>query len=307
MALSIDPTRGFHRAAALMVASLLGLLVLSTLDVQEASARSNRVDFTIAVAPLDDDEADSDRRVRRHREMAREAARRVELRLEAIDLKNSRVRLDDDHNIRITVYGRHSAQALKSALIPAGKLEVRPVIDDASPWLDIADSLPEGVELRSPAGTFQTDRLFLYAASPGELHDVLDRVSLGSTQVEIYPHDDGWRTINLGPSIAGEGDVESVEIERTPSGIPFVSISFGADAAQKARGQASSRQATHLAIVLDGEVVGLHRFNSRQFSETLALDPPDHLRSRQARQNWSIQVAGRLAAPIPIQLIELQE
>ena len=301
------PCRGLSRAVTLMVAALLGLLVLSVTDVQEASARSNRVDFTVTVAPLDDDQSDSVRRVRRHREMAREAARRIEIRLEAMDLKNSRVRLDDDHNIKITVYGSHSAQALKSAVIPAGRLEVRPVIDDASPWLDIADSLPEGVELRSPAGSFQSDRLFLYAASPGPLHDVLDRVALGSTQVEIYPHDDGWRTINLGPSVADQGDVTSVQLERTPSGIPFVSITFDADAAQTTRGQASTRQATHLAFVLDGEVVGLHRFSSRQFSDTLALDPPEHLRSRQARQHWSIQVAGRLAAPIPVQLIELQE
>lgn len=296
--------------ASALLCILLGFFAfgfLSLLFPEDAQARNNRVDFTLTVSPIEDQEQDPDLRVRRHREVTKEAARRIETRLDAIDVKNSRVRVDDDYNIEITVYGDHSASAIKSALIPTGKLEIRPVLDDVSPWADLADELPDDVEIRTFPGSFRTDRIFLFSHSLQSLRSFVDRVAIGSTIVELFPHDDGWRSLNLGEPIATEDHLSSATIEKTPAGIPFVTVGFDTTAAQQIRSHTSSSGATHLAILLDGEVVSLHRFVARRFSDRLDLEPPDHLRSRHARSQWAIQVAGRLAAPIPVQLVEIQE
>lgn len=291
-------------AVALIIAATLWLGLATS---AEAQSRDNRVDLNIAVRPVDDDLDDADRRQRRHREIAREAARRLEIRLGVMDLKNFRVQVNDDNDIDVTVYGEHSADAIRGALVPAGELEVRPVIEEGQVWLDLADELPDGVSMRSPSANFQSDRLFLYASSPSPLRRIVERVALGSTMLTVFPHEQGWRTLRLGEALADASDIERVTIEKTPAGIPFVTLEFDSEAAQTTRAQAEADDVTHLAFVLDGEVVGLHRFSSRQFSDSLSLDPPAHLRSRQARHRWAIQVAGRLASPIPVPLVELQE
>lgn len=295
-----------HLLAILSLALVAVVAVIFVADTAQAQTQSRNVEFTLRVESPDDD-ADASHRVRRHGEIARIAADRIEMRLDAVGVRNHNVRLTEQNDIRVTVYGRHSADAIKGAVIPPGRVEIRPVITDNSPWGELADILPDEVELRYEPGAFDSNRVFLYSHDIGVLREFTGRIALGEIEVALYPHDDGWRTVNMGPPLATHRDVEGVQLERTPSAIPFVTTTLNTEAAQRIRAEASQANVRHLAIMIDGELVTMIRFSNRNFSQTLTLDCPDFLRSSEARQQWGIQVAGRLAAPIPITLTELQD
>lgn len=294
---------------ALFAASLALLLVLD-LPTAQAQVEGKRVEFSLTVDRVnnaDNSDEDPELRVRRQREINEEVIRRIETRLEAMGLHSHNVRTGDNRLIRVTVYGRHSEAAIKSAIIPPGRLEIRPVLVDGSPWLNVAAELPPEVDLIPEPGSFRTDRLFLFSHSARHLREAIATLGSEDTQFEVFPHEDGWRTLHLGSVAATERDISDVSISRNPSGIPFVSVTLSSNAAQDVRADAAAGQVRHLAIIVDGEVVALHRFSDRRFSETLDIDPPRHLSSTTARNQWAMQVAGRLAAPLPIRLAEMQE
>ncbi len=286
------------------------MLVLLAVDLPDAQAQveGNRVEFDLTI---DDrhihDDLDGDLRSRQIAEISIKVAERIEKRLDAIGIKNHEVEFDGGRNLRVTAFGNHSEPIIKGAVIPSGRLEIRPVLVNDSPWADLSAALPDNIELRSESGIFRTDRLYLFSFSSSQLWRALQEHSPDGEEFEIFPDGDGWRSLRLGPPAATDGDVQSVRLRRNPAGIPFVALSLSAQAAQEIRSSASSEQVRHLAIVLDGEVVGLHPYSERGFSETLTLDPPTHLSSVEARDNWAMQVAGRLAAPIPVRLVETQE
>jgi hypothetical protein len=62
-----------------------------------------------------------------------------------------------------------------------------------------------------------------------------------------------------------------------------------------------------LAAVLDGEVVATTAQSTRNRSGSLMLTAPEHLTGRKARKSWARQVAGRLAAPILVRLVEVSD
>lgn len=291
---------------------MLGLFAFLASDAQEAAAQPSprRVEFTLRVeAPRGDGGSGVENlETKRDREMAHIAAERIKTRLNAIDVKNYRVQVDNQNRIQVTVYGRDlSAEAIKSAVIPPGELELRAVISGATPWGDILPDLPEGVEIRVEPGAFQTDRTFLYSEDITTLQHLLSRISLGQTEVTIFPFRNGWRTVLMGPSLGSHHDVLETSLNQTPSAIPFVTVQLTADATSRVRAGASQVEARHLAILLDGELVAMPRFIERQFDDELTLDCPDFFRSSEARRHWAMQVAGRLAVPIPVTLIESKE
>ncbi len=303
------PSALSHRgilAAILAVA----MAAIFTVDASEASAQveGKRVEFTVTVDSASDaGDEDSELRVLRQRERTKEVISRIEHRLDAIGIPSHRVRAVDEVRIRVTVYGDHDARAIKSTVIPSGSLEIRPVMVDGSHWIEIAAELPEGVELRPEPGAFRTDRLFLFSHSAQALRRAINMVDRPDSSIKIFPHNDGWRAVELAAPAATERDIENSSLKRTPAGIPYVRAILSSDAAQTVRSAAAGHDSRHLAIVLDGEVVALQRFSRRNFSESLDIDPPAHLRSSTARTNWSYQVGGRLAAAIPLRLAELQE
>lgn len=300
---------------ASIFAASLALVMVFDLSVADAQSRKDdRVEFTLIVDRLDDDfgvdeegNVDSSLRVQKHREMANETARRIEQRLDNAGAKNHEVTVDDNHHIDILVFGDHSESAVKSAVIPPGRLEIRPIVVGDSPWLDVEEEFPADVEVRVEPGSFQFDQVFLFAPSADDLRRVIDRHAPQDSDFAVFPYGDGWRTLNLGRVAATHDDVDSANISQNPSGTPFISVELSANASQNVSAYAASVGARNLAIVLDGEIVALHSINHRRRSTTFELDPPDHLRSLDARGHWATQVAGRLGAHIPIRLAEIQE
>ncbi len=291
---------------------VMSLAFVFTFDLSAAHAQveGNRVEFVLTVDRIDRDGdagEDADLRVRRQREVTDEVIDRIEKRLNTVGMNSHNVRATNNRTIRVTVYGNHSEATIKSAIIPSGHLEIRPVLVEDSPWLQVAADLPPEVDLLPEPGSFRTDRLFLFSHSARQLRQTIASLGPENAEFEIFPHDDGWRSIHLGSVAATERDIEAVSIKRNPSGIPYVSVNLSGHAAQRVRSEAASASVRYLAIMVDREVVSLHRFSDRRFSETLDIDPPRHLSSTTARNHWAIQVAGRLASPIPIQLAEIQE
>ena len=296
------------REARPLLAAFLAVVMVAffAIDTAEAQNKERRVQFTLSLE-TSSLEGNPELRVRRAQEMAAIAAERIETRLNSIDIKNHRVRVNDSNQIDITVYGLHSPEAIKSAIIPAGRLEIRPVLADNSIWLDLEDSLPEQIEIKYDPASFQTDRIFLFSPSARSLRDFLSRVSLGSTDVVLFPHQQGWRTLNLGPTLATHSDITGVELHQTPSAIPFVKANLSAEATDKIRTHATAENVRHLVLILDGEPVHLYRFSQTQFSDELNLQTPDFLRTTDARYHWAIQVVARLSTPLPVTLIEIED
>lgn len=282
-----------------------GALVGLPEEAEAQQSGDRRTQFRLIVENPDD-ALEGEIRVRRHREMAQMAAERVEKRLATIGVGDYRVRVLPSNDLEVQVFGRHRAETIKSAVIPPGQMDIRPVLVDDTPWMDLEELLPDDIELRAEPGSFQTDRLYLYSPNASSLHSFLGRVSLGAKEIYIFPHRDGWRTLALGESLATERAVEGVSMHRTPSAIPFVRVQLNEEAVDEIRTGARREDARHLAILLDGEIVSLVRFGERHFSSELTLEVPEYLRTSDARSGWAMQVAGRLAAPIPIILAEAE-
>ncbi len=293
-----------------ILALSLVLLMGTFLVVEPASAqnRERRVSFTLLVERPDEEIEDRERRVRVHQEMAREAASRIETRLDAVGGKDHRVRVNGQNEIEVTVYGgRHDAAAIKSAVIPRGQLEIRPVYLDQSIWYDVEEQLPGSVEIRQAPGSVSTDEIYLFSRDGRALREFVGRVAIAGVEMRVFPHGDGWRTVQLGDPMATERDLTRSDLGRTPSAIPYVTVEFEAEVAQELRATMAEEGLRQLAVVLDRELIAVQGFSARQFSETLTLDCPAFLRSHEARRHWALQVGGRLAAPIPITLVEAQE
>jgi hypothetical protein len=291
---------------ALLVFSIAFSVSVALVDVAQAQS-ARRVEFQLFVDGPGEEVEDRDRRMREHAEIAREAAERIEIRLDAIGVKNHRVRVNGQNGIDVTVYGRHDATAIKSAVIPPGRFQIRPVILDQGFWHDLDGELPDTVEIRQEPGSVQIDEVFLFSRNAVDLRRFMNRVAIAGGELYLFPHDDGFRTVQLGPALATDRDLASSELGQTPSAIPFVTIRLEAEVAQQLRATIADEGARQIGLILDDELIGMQGFSHRQFSETLTLECPSFLRSVEARRHWALQVGGRLATPIPITLVEHQE
>ena len=233
-------------------------------------------------------------------------ATRLEERLDAIGVRYSEVDIDEDHTVTVKVYGDFDDAVIRGAIIPRGKMELRRVRVEDSPWAEVAAELPDQVQYQSPgSGLFRTDWLYLTAPSPSLLAEAIDTWGPSDEDIRIFPQDQGFRTVRLGETVATESHVESASLGRSPAGDPRIAIRLKSAIAHEAldrRGEAGL-----LAMVLDEEVVALIPTRRYHRSLTFDLEPPPHLNSPEAKQAWGMQVAGRLSTPMPIRLVELDE
>lgn len=293
------------RTLVFVAAVCIAWFAAASLSAQPTPS-SDGVELVITAEGPDDDEVDGDIRERTRKKIAEKAVSRIRKRLDVIGVKNHEVEVDGDLNIRVRTGGSFDAATIESVVVPSGRLEIRPVLVDADSWLSPMPRLSDDIEFRPETESVRVDSFFLYAPSARSLRRVIDESGVEEGTVELYPHEDGWRTLRLGEAMVTEDDVEEIRLERSFAGAPRVTAVFDDGATRALRG-AFDGDSGRVAVILDGEVVSLQRVSPSNTSELFGLDPPEHLRSMDAQRRWSTLVAGRLAAPIPVQLATFQE
>ena len=183
-----------------------------------------------------------------------------------------------------------------------GKVEVRRTTPSKPDWLGFARELPEGIEIRGDLPPY------LWSAKRGTLSQFLARVSLPDGALLVFPDDNGFRSVSLGATVATERQIKGVKARQSSTGGSFVSVDFET-AVGASLAAAHVSEVEPVAIVLDGELVAFVPAKSFLEHSPIRLSVPDGAvpNNRAQRDLWVRQVAGRLAAPLPIAIAVLKE
>lgn len=248
-------------------------------------------------------------------ELTQLTARSVRKRLKAAGIKDFSVTTPKAHEILVRVRGNASRAVLAGIVVPSGRLELRSVEEAGARWVRAAAHLPDGVELRQKEGSLDAAQAYLWSADAELLRAALASLEAnplhksvlidGARKIELYPAHGGWRTLVLSAPIATQQDVASAAIHQGKTGEPYVQLLFQKDLSDALESDRTlSMNANSWAVLLDGEVVSVLSSRAHNLGASLNIKPPEPLRTRQARQGWAQQVAGRLAAYIPVRLVE---
>lgn len=280
---------------------LPALLLFALLLIAPQGASANgRVVYRLAIKPPPlVAAADGEARLA----FARVAEERIRARLEAAGVKEHLLKVQDATTLTLETGYNHERPWMVALLTARGHLEVRPVVEGKPDWLQLARTVPAGIELRGD------NPPYLWAASRRRLQTWLKRISLADAVVKVFPDEGGgYRSISLGKEYGTHRDIADVTVHQSTTGAPFVSLEF--DPAVGARLAASgASDVQRVAIVLDGDVIGFARAKSLMSQTPVRISVPSGAVSddRKARHLWVRQVAGRLAAPLPIPIAVLQE
>lgn len=238
------------------------------------------------------------------------AAQRLRTRLKAARIKDVAVTTGTARTIVVRARGSVSRELLAGIVVPQGDFALRPVLEVGQRWLGVLDHLPEGVSLRQDSASLDQADAFLWSKSPRPLQAAIrataPHLNLGDDVALLpYPSAGGWRTLALGAPVATHADLQSASIRQGQAGDHFVQLGFSHDlsAGYAAPGTVPGT-AQRWALVLDGEVVAVLVHSPDSLKSALSVAPPAQLASRDAQLQWAQQVAGRLAAYMPIQLVE---
>ena len=289
------------------ISTIIGLLVFGLACVfapSEAIADEDGAVLTLVVPPdaVDVVEGNEAFHADTLSNIAEEAAKRVRKRLDAAKVKHWDV-VVDGNRIRVSVYSSFSRQRLASILVPDGKMTIRPVLSAGDRWLSKTGSLPEGVRLEQPGNSMRADDAYLWATSRRQLSRVLEDHPLPGLELAMYPSKNGWRSVAMGAPVADEESVQRADFVHSSTGGYYVRVHLNAASAPEKSNRYGGE--SRWAMLLDGEIVRVWRISGAQLDTTLHLSPPTHLSSKAARKMWCQQVAGRLAAQIPVPLVEV--
>jgi len=229
----------------------------------------------------------------------------VRQRMRAAGVKFSTVAAVDPSTVEVGVEAEYGRELLRGLALAPGRLRVRVVRHVGSEWQERATELPEGVEIRQEGSEIDPDRAFLWSSEHSVLVDVLGDVSFDDIDVYPYSTERGWRSYALGRVVVTEAEVEGTSIERMPTGPPYVAVELSSEGRKEFR-RVTKRLGGPLAVVLDGEIVGFLEPSSLT-EGSLHLSAPDQVAGDDALTEWARQVAGRLAAPLPEKLVEVEE
>ncbi|MFP4597739.1 MAG: hypothetical protein ACLFVJ_05780 [Persicimonas sp.] len=234
-------------------------------------------------------------------QITKQVADRLDTRLDAAQIKHFTVEVKDARIIEVRARGDISASLLAGLVIPAGAFEFRPVEPVGDQWMRRLPGLPEGVELRQPEGSMVSTEAYLWSRNERTLRQVIEDADLDGFELAVYPADGGWRTVAMGAPAVTHRDIEAASIRQSKTGQSHVRLDFK-------RAISDSRDSARVpgawAAVVDGEIVTMWQRGDDRIGDALTLPAPSHLGSRSARLQWSRQVAGRLAAHIPVPMLE---
>lgn len=289
-----------HLATFCIIAGLLAGFATSAGAVESEEVVELRID----VPSAESDNPDVRRASRK--KIAERVVDRIRKRLEAAQVKYTNVHIVDGGTVIVESDPDFDRRLLEALIFPTGEFALRPVIPNGRRWTDLTGEMPAGVELRAGEDPLDSDSAYAWSRSRRTLQSFADEVSIPDGEVDVYPAEGGWRTVTLGESIVTDADITETEIRRVQTGSPFVSVSLssGGDMAPSS-GPTESRE-RRLAAVVDGEVVALMKPNALA-GQTLSISAPDHLSGAKASMRWARQVAGRLAATMPVALVPMQK
>jgi hypothetical protein len=285
---------------------LAGLVVAATclgLEAPPAQAVDGDIGLTTirADVPVPDGASES-RAIDARRELAERVAERIRTRLETARIKYYDVRVSDG-TVVVKVGGDVGRRLAAGIAFPPGDAQIRPVLDVGAQWQKRLADVPDTVELRQGENLLDREDAHLWSTDRATLQSFLDDVSLEGAEAFVYAGDDGWRTMALGSPILSDADIRGSRIASVQNGTPYVALELSQSGSQRLE-RRSGADDRKWAVVVDGEIVAVMK--RLTFSEgDLLISTPKHLPNDDAEMNWARQVAGRLAAPIPIPLAEL--
>lgn len=266
----------------------LSFLLIST----EISAQTN---LRLVVSdPSEVSEGKSPKRQAHLNQMVLEA---LQKRTEAAGMRGTQV-TNAGSDLKISVPKKWKRSFIDPIVLAPGRLEVRALSPMAVDWVQKASQLPVGVELRGAAEPF------LWSADRRILDQVAEKFSTPTEMVVVAKHPEGWRTYSGTQVLGREADIDVAKADRSPNGGAFISIRFRTSMVDRLATPAFLDVKTWL-VILDGEVLGLVS-STALATGSIELSAPVSLPSDGQRQ-WVSQVAGRLAAPLPIPVAILPE
>jgi preprotein translocase subunit SecD len=261
------------------------------------------VELRIDVPSADSDNPDVRRQSRK--KIAERVIERIRERLNAAQVKYTNVHIVDGGTVVVESDPDFDRQLLEALIFPPGNFALRPVVPSGRRWTDLTAEMPAGVELRAGDDPLDSDSAYAWSRSRRTLQSFVDEVSMPEGEVAVYPAEGGWRTVTLGEAIVTDANVSETEIRRVQTGSPFVSVSLSSGGDIGPSDGPAERRDRRLAVVLDGEVVALLKENALA-GQTLSISAPDHMSGANATMRWARQVAGRLAATMPVSLVPMQ-
>lgn len=231
-----------------------------------------------------------------------QAGERLEKRFAAAAVKEYELRYSSPTTLVVETGWDHNKGWMEALMTSPGKLEIRRVTPDRPQWLGLVRTLPDGIELRGD------EPPHVWSANRRQLQKFLSRVTLPNGALEVFPDDGGFRSVSLGEIVATERQLRSAEARQSATGESFVALTFH-DAVGASLAAAHVSEVENVALVLDGELVGFVPAKSFLDRSLVRVAVPDGAvpNDRSQRDLWARQVAGRLAAPLPIAIAVLKE
>lgn len=229
---------------------------------------------------------------------------RLNDRVDAAELKFSMVDRVGPSTVEVGLEADVGRGLLRGLALAPGRMQLRVIRHIGVRWQRQSSKLPEGVEIRQ-GEELEKERAYLWSSDRETLRSYVNQISFDDVDVEMYATASGWRTYALGETVATHDSVVGTDIGHVETGAPYVSVDLDGPA-QRSFQKASRQLGGPFAMVLDREIVGLVD-DSAMTDGVLHVGAPESVRGDRALLNWARQVAGRLAAPIPVKIVEATE
>lgn len=238
----------------------------------------------------------------RRQKMAELAATRLERRLKVAQVNDAVVKRLASGDLTVAFKARQPEEWYRGLLLSPGTVEIRPVLADGFNWMQLAAELPPAVELRG----LNPQPDYIWSADRTTLESVVRRTAAPAMVFSVGPAEVGWRSYALGTANVLKGEeLRDARVSRSGAGNSYVSLGVATTVADRLAA-AELSEVKEWAVVLDGEVVSLVSKDAL-LTGKLELTAPVRLTNREDSAAWARQVAGRMAAPIPVPIAVLQE
>jgi hypothetical protein len=239
--------------------------------------------------------------IERKGRMADIAKERLALRLVAAHVNDAVIKVLPSGDLAVEFRAKETLDWYRGLLLSPGNVEVRPVYTYGFNWMSLASDLPKSIEFRGENP--QPD--FIWSNDRSALEKTIARIKTPDFVFVVGPDSAGWRSYTLGQPIGGAVDFKKVRVRKSSGGMAYVTLSVATTMVDRLAASELS-EVQDWAIVLDGEVVSVL---SREdlVKGKLELTAPQRLTSREESATWARQVAGRLAAQMPVPIAVMQE